>query len=621
MVMQPDGSFISTGGLPVKLTQPEPGPLTRAASAQASAAREIGALRAEMVKLLPALGIADGASVAATATLDLLPAAARDLAPRILQVSASLGELERIMRDANQTIEVLRSERGQLQSLCVIAEHLNSILDRATLFEHVLADLILLVRAERAAILLTDPTGHLRFEAACQSDGRRLGRSDYDISMGAVEETWRTQQAIVIDDAQTDALVGENPSVRGQMITSIMCAPLRAQSKALGIVYVDRRAGPGTFTNSHLDLLAAFCNEAAIAIENASLFATQQRHLQEINAMKTYPDSILASISSGVLATDNDGRVTRANRAIERILSITQQEAFGRPLDQVLAVIEDPMLHEQIRQTIGAQDVSQTKLVRATVAGRGGPLTLSVGWSALIDSEQRRLGTAIVIDDLTDLQQAQHAAQIFRRYVHPDVVDLVTQNPNAAELGGQTREISVVFADIRNFTKLGENMAPADLVVLLNDYLALLTEAIFQVGGTVTMFQGDAVMAIFNAPSDQPDHAARAVRAAWAMRRAIEDYRQRTGNRPVEFGIGVNTGMALVGNIGARDRLQNYTAIGDAVNCAKRIQEQSKANQVLLSAITHERVAPLVMAHRAGDVQAKGKSQPIRVWELSGIVP
>ena len=117
----------------------------------------------------------------------------------------------------------------------------------------------------------------------------------------------------------------------------------------------------------------------------------------------------------------------------------------------------------------------------------------------------------------------------------------------------------MVFADIRGYTKLAEELAPDALVRVLNAYLNILTEAIWQEEGTVTMFIGDALMAIFNAPLPQPDHVHRAVRAAWAMRQALESHTGALtfGEAPVEYGVGVHTGLAVVGNIGARDCLQN----------------------------------------------------------------
>jgi adenylate cyclase len=128
-------------------------------------------------------------------------------------------------------------------------------------------------------------------------------------------------------------------------------------------------------------------------------------------------------------------------------------------------------------------------------------------------------------------------------------------------------------------------------------------------------------MAIFNAPLPQPDHVHRAVRAAWAMRQALESHTGALtfGEAPVEYGVGVHTGLAVVGNIGARDRLQNYTAIGDAVNTAQRLESNASANQVLLSAATYERVADMVLARELAPLQVKNKVQALSAYQLDGL--
>jgi class 3 adenylate cyclase len=202
------------------------------------------------------------------------------------------------------------------------------------------------------------------------------------------------------------------------------------------------------------------------------------------------------------------------------------------------------------------------------------------------------------------------------------VVRQLLADPSAVHLGGEQREISIVFADIRGYTKLAEELTPDALVRVLNQYLEILTAAIWQEEGTLTMFIGDALMAIFNAPLPQPDHAERATRAAWAMRRALE--RNLTISHAdvpaVHYGIGVHTGNAVVGNIGAHERMQNYTAIGDAVNIAQRLQSAAAADQILLSAATFQRVAHLATARPMDPLTVKGKAQPLHVFELDGML-
>jgi adenylate cyclase len=620
-----DEVFVSQGGLPSRLTQPEPSPLTRAASLQVEVTRELSELRGEMGVL--AEGLQQVEALLTELRQQQVPARltaplgqTREVAVRVTRVNALLGEMERALASANTTVETLRQERGQLRALCVIAEHLNSTLDHTQLLERVLDDLLLLVRADRGGILLADSQGGLRFEAARSANKLSIDPSTYVMSRNVIEQVWHTQQPLLTADAQHDRRTGGNPSVRVQGICAIMCAPLRVQGKALGVVYVDTLDPKRAFTDQQIDLLAAFCNEAAIAIENANLFQVQHIKNQEIAAIKNYTDSVLASISSGVLALDNDGRVTRANHALERIIGLPASEMIGRSSEQILNRLPDRTISEKIQATAQDSDVMQTTLVHGPIAGQGRALTLSVGWAALCDPERRRLGTVLVLDDLTEIEHVRKEAQIFRRYVHPDVVDRLTRHPEGTALGGEQREISVVFADLHGFTALGEQLGPEALMNLLNDYLAIAIEAIDKYDGTITMFEGDAVMAIFNAPLDQPDHPWLAVQAAWAISRGIARYNEATRNvQKVRCGIGVHTGPALVGNIGAAGKLQNYTAIGDTVNTAKRLEEAANQSEILLSEATYRRVAPSVRAQRGPEVQGKGKSQPMRVWDLHGL--
>jgi class 3 adenylate cyclase len=241
------------------------------------------------------------------------------------------------------------------------------------------------------------------------------------------------------------------------------------------------------------------------------------------------------------------------------------------------------------------------------------------------DTDPAALGAALTLEDLTELRNSQRQAreiqQIFGRYVHPTVVRQLLADPSAAHLGGETREISIVFADIRNFSAIAAQLAPDAVVSVLNHYLDLLTRAIWDEEGTLTMFIGDALMAIFNAPLPQPDHATRAIRAAWAMRQALEEENDQTGafRTHAQYGIGVHTGLALVGNIGAPGRMQNYTAIGDSVNIASRLESSASANQILLSAETYTACADTAIIYPLEPLTVKGRPQPLAVFQLDGL--
>ncbi len=528
---------------------------------------------------------------------------------------------------ATSNVDALQQERERLSSLYHIAQQLNSSLDLEELLGHVMNQLIEVVRAERGFLMLWDESERqLHFMVAQGADHRRLAESDFNISQGIVEGVWQSQQPLLVLDAQDDVRLQQRVSIVAYGIRSVMCAPLRVRGHGVGIVYVDSRNQTALFDASHLDLLAAFCNQAAIAIDNARLFADLRQRIREISAMKAYTDNIFESIASGVVTTDTLGQVTAFNHAARRIFGLAGDQAVGRAYQEVLAGIGDEELTEIMRRAVARSEITLGHEMERDLPERG-QVFLRLNVSPLLqnDDESETLGVAVVVDDLTELrhsqQQTREIQRLFGRYVHPAVVRQLLADPSAVHLGGETREISVVFADIRGYTKLAEELAPTDLVRVLNSYLNILTEAIWQEEGTVTMFIGDALMAIFNAPLPQSDHAHRAVRAAWAMRKALERHTGElaAGETPVEYGVGVHTGLAVVGNIGARDRLQNYTAIGDAVNTAQRLESNASANQILLSASTYSRVAEIVRACELAPLQVKNKVAALSVYQLDGL--
>lgn len=179
-------------------------------------------------------------------------------------------------------------------------------------------------------------------------------------------------------------------------------------------------------------------------------------------------------------------------------------------------------------------------------------------------------------------------------------------------------ETTVLFADLRGFTSYTEGVQhPGDVVDLLNRYFTTVVPILLDEGGTVDKFVGDAVMAVFNTPILQPDHAVRAVRAAYRMQQAIGELIRDRPDWP-QFRIGVNTGSALVGNIGS-DELRNYTAIGDAVNVAARLETATEPGEILMGATTYDLVRHVVTAEPVQPIDAKGKTEPVAAYRLVSI--
>jgi adenylate cyclase len=211
----------------------------------------------------------------------------------------------------------------------------------------------------------------------------------------------------------------------------------------------------------------------------------------------------------------------------------------------------------------------------------------------------------------------EQTRDLLERYLPSQVAQYLIDDPARTKLGGDRREVTVLFADLRGFTALAEAMPPERLIEVVNGYLAHATGIILTYGGVLDKFMGDAVMALYNAPLDQPDHALRAVKTAFALRDSLKHGRME----PVlHFGFGVNTGDAVVGNVGS-EALMNYTAIGDAVNLAFRLQEQAKPQQILMSRATHDQVKNAVEARSLGLMPVKRRSKEPEVYEALSLKP
>ena len=204
---------------------------------------------------------------------------------------------------------------------------------------------------------------------------------------------------------------------------------------------------------------------------------------------------------------------------------------------------------------------------------------------------------------------------LFKPYLSPQVTARLKADPSAGLLGGETRDVSVLFADLEGFTSFSEGCSgPAEVVEMLNEYWAQAVPAVAEEGGMVERFAGDAVMVVFNAAEDQPDHAVRAARAGLGLQKAAEKLGELHPGWP-RFRVGVNSGPALVGNVGSAEHL-SFTAIGDTTNLAARLQTVAHAGQVVIGARTHAELGDAAVAQELAPLSVKGKSEPVQAFLL-----
>lgn len=224
---------------------------------------------------------------------------------------------------------------------------------------------------------------------------------------------------------------------------------------------------------------------------------------------------------------------------------------------------------------------------------------------------------------LEEVLRRKKVVAAFKKYVAPQVVEKISKKGDfKIALGGESRQIAVLFVDIRGFTPMSENLKPEQVVEILNEYLSLTTHAIFNNGGTLDKFIGDATMAVFNAPFELDDYIYRAVctaRDIAAGSAQLEKKLMERFGRSISFGIGVNCGNAVVGNIGCEYRM-DYTAIGDTVNTAARLESNAKPGQILISSDVYEAVKDRVQVSEIGVIPLKGKSNGVFVYQLEQVL-
>jgi len=222
---------------------------------------------------------------------------------------------------------------------------------------------------------------------------------------------------------------------------------------------------------------------------------------------------------------------------------------------------------------------------------------------------------------LVDREKAK-LRSTFSRYLGEDVIDVAMADPERLNRG-EKREMTVLFSDIRGFTSLAERMSPEKLAAFINEYLSPMTRIVFDEKGTLDKYIGDAVMAFWNAPVEQPDHALRACRAAVKMLQKLDELKTvwRAAQYPeLEIGVGINTGPMVVGNMGSDVRV-DYTVLGDAVNLGSRLEGTTKQydTRIVLAESTYLAVREHVVARRLGAVRVKGREEPVRIYQLRAL--
>ena len=530
-------------------------------------------------------------------------------------INENMALLEKELSRFGHQVKSLEEERSKMLALTNISQVINSSLELDEVLRIVMDTIIHLTNAERCYLMLRDEQGVMTTRIARNWEQESVNPSEYAISQTVIRRVIEKGQPVLSTNAQEDPRFRGQDSIVAYNVRSILCVPLMGKSILSGVIYADNRVQSGIFSIRERDLLIAFANQAAIAIENARLFTSLRHSLANVTELKNLMDNVFSSIASGVITVDMKDKITFCNPVAEVILGHTAVELVGQQLDEVVPSLAKDLLPHIAKVRQSDQPIVDLEVTH-TLPDRG-RLEWRLNLSPLKDADQTTQGIAIVLDDLTERKHLEAQRRLLERMVSPSV--LAQLEPDSQQLSGKRVDITTIFADIRDFTGFSEKLSPEDLVAILNRYLAAAAEAILEQGGTIDKFLGDAIMAWFNAPIPQPDHTLHAVQAALVIQESIQKlHAELPAEAHLSFGVGIHYGEAVLGLIGTEKRIE-YTAIGDSVNTAKRIQENAAPNQILISKDAYERVKQQVKARPDTPLMVKGKRDPIEVYEILGL--
>jgi len=323
----------------------------------------------------------------------------------------------------------------------------------------------------------------------------------------------------------------------------------------------------------------------------------------ELQQSRDFLVEILESLVSGIIVVGTDLMIKMFNRSMERLSDLRREEVLGCRVDQVFASrIEIPFSFFQ-RQMEEKGLVEGVKLRIEKEGGR--PVYRHVRVEAWREREGSLQGYIIIVDDITEQECLQHSLSC---YLSPAVAEGLAQSGEPLCLTGQRMEVVVLFADLRGFSSMAQGLEPESVVELLNSYLGVMVDVILKYSGTLDKFVGDGVMALFGAPAPLVAAAEKAVECAVEMQEEIgrlNRRRQHSGEAHLHLGVGISCGAAVVGNIGSPVRM-DFTAIGETVNLAARLQEYSRGGEIMVSEKVYQKVRDFIQIRALAPGVVKG---------------
>ncbi len=446
-----------------------------------------------------------------------------------------------------------------------IATSIGKTLDLGGLIREIVGKTIEVLQCDRASFFVLDRKLDELWSMVAR--GSELKEIRFPALAGIAGDVAGTGAIANIRDAYEDPHFNRDfDRQSGYRTRSVLCAPVFDRAgTVIGVVQAINKL-KGGFDAEDEELIQAIGSQIGVSLENAALHADTVK-------MKNYLESVQQSISNSILTLDMEKRLVTINNAGRAMFPVVRERAAGFAVNDLLGS-ENGRLSELLDR------VYRTR--RGTVEydvdlrhPSGINSTVNVNVLPLKDGENQFNGLVLVLDDITNEKRVKSA---FSRYLAPAVIEQLLADPGRLSLGGEKRELTFLFTDIAGFTAFSEKTEPTDLVKMLNGYFDEMCNIVLRYGGTIDKIVGDAVHVMFNAPTDQPDHAQRAVDCAMELADYCTELASRYASDGIPFGetrIGINTGAAVVGNFGGSSRF-NYTAYGDSVNSAARLEGANK---------------------------------------------
>ena len=497
-----------------------------------------------------------------------------------------------------------RARKQEAEFLGVVSE-VSSEIQLGPLLQKIMAAVTRMLNAECSTLFLNDAkTDELYTEI-----GQGLGSTKirFPNHLGIAGTVFTSSRSVNIPYAYADLRFNpEFDKKTGFFTRSMLCVPVvNKDGKTIGVTQVLNKHG-GIFTDDDEARLRAFTAQISIGLENAQLF-------KDVQNTKNYNESILESMSNGVITLDEEGKIVTCNAASIVIMDVSPSEIVGRSADEFFAKT-NAWVVEKIQEVDETREVTNIMDTEMVFGEQKRSVNLTI--LPLMSSKEAPLGTLILMEDISNEKRVKSTMS---RYMDASLADKLLETGEEI-LGGQSSSATVLFSDIRAFTTLTEELGPQGTVALLNEYFTLMVDCIQREEGMLDKFIGDAIMAVFGTPVPHDDDEDRAVRTAVTMISALNGYnseRAAHGMKTIDIGVGINTDTIVSGNIGSPKRM-DYTVIGDGVNLAARLETACKqyGARVLISENTIKKLRGTYRMREIDLVVVKGKTQPVAIYEL-----